>query len=178
MIRSSCVCLLTCYRSNSPRIWSISNVSPWIIFTILGRQAVFIQGYTEIWRKMQQASNSTLSLLAQKYSLDLSNENHIKNTKKIQLFVAHILLYFHFPHSHKSKKWRIRKVERKLYSNWNMHVFQPESLVKTFIRFLNNYSSIHFLLAGSYTTTNWAEAFQILFLLLPIWRLCKFCILF
>ena len=92
---------------------------------------------------MQQASNSTLSLIAQKYSLDLSNQNHIKNVKKIELFVAHILLYFSFPHSHKSQKWRIRKVERKLYSNWNRHVFQPESLVKTFIRFLNNYTSIH-----------------------------------
>ena len=65
--------------------------------------------------KKQQAS--ILSLIAQKYSLDLSNENHIKNAKKIELFVSHILLYFYFPHSHKSKVWRIRKVERKLYSN-------------------------------------------------------------
>ena len=37
--------------------------------------------------KKQQASNSILSLIAQKYSLNLSNENHIKNAEKIKLFV-------------------------------------------------------------------------------------------
>ena len=36
--------------------------------------------------KKQQAS--ILSLIAQKYSLNLNNENHIKNAKKIELFVS------------------------------------------------------------------------------------------
>ena len=102
-------------------------------------------------KKQQDFGASILSLIAQKYSLDLSNENHIKKAKQIiELFVSHILLYFYFPHYHKSKHFR----------------------------FLNNYTSIHFLLAGIYAKTNWAEVFQILFLLLPIWRYCNFCIYF
>src|SRR3990167_9696037 len=101
----------------------------------------------------QPEQNALLSMITQKYSLDLTNTKHINKVKTIALFENHTisLLNFPFTHSHTQRHDKSEELQGSCI---------PDE-ISTFFNLSYLYDSINFLnkqkysfLPGCYGTTN------------------------